>query len=197
MYERSFQGRIKQLYEESGLPVNKFAERCNVSRQSMQYYLDGERNPDSVRIKKICDGCNVSADWLLALSDVRTLSVDARMAIEYTGLPESMIERIKASYDKRHIDALANLVEDQMFPHLLEDYSFFLALLPHISSMEEYDNVNDTVVTADKKVVMSFSTAVALLTNQVGNDMTGICEHKRQEVLFDLIDAQDASDTIE
>lgn len=189
MYERSFRGRINQLYDESGLPVNKFAERCKVSRQSMQYYLDGERNPDSVRIKKICDGCKVSADWLLAISDVRTLSVDARMAIEYTGLPEGMIERIKVSYNKDHVDALAELIEDEMFPHLLEDYKFFLMLLNNIGSIDEFDNVNDTEVTQDKRINMSYSTALSLLASQVGDDMSEICRHKQQELFISLIDS--------
>lgn len=187
MYESGFVGRIKQLWTESGMSVAKFADHCGVSRSSMQYYLDGERNPDSVRIKKICDACSVSADWLLGLSDIRSLSVDAQIAVKYSRLPENMIERIRVSYNENQINALADLVDDEMFPHLLDDYSFFLMLLSSIEDYEQFNDINGTEVTKEKKVVMSYSTAKSLIGAQVSNDLAEICRHREQNALMRMI----------
>jgi len=189
MYESGFVGRIGQLWTESGMSVAKFADHCGVSRSSMQYYLDGDRNPDSVRIKKICDACSVSADWLLGTSDIRSLSVDAQIAVKYSGLPENMIERIRASYNENQIQALADLVDDEMFPHLLDDYSFFMLLLNNIKDYEQFTDVDSTEVTKEKKVVMSYSTAKSLIAAQVSNDLAEICRHREQETLMRLINS--------
>lgn len=66
-----FTDRLNQLLRESGKPAIKFADDLGVSRQSLGYWLKGERVPDLVPFKGICERCNVSADWLLGLSDVR------------------------------------------------------------------------------------------------------------------------------
>ena len=77
-----------------------FAEFLGTSRQSLGYYLNGERIPDAAMIKKICERCEVSADWLLGLSDVKTPSTDIQAIALRTGLSEKAIktlERYKTS----------------------------------------------------------------------------------------------------
>lgn len=61
--------RMKQLLKESHLSITEFSESIGISRQSVGFYLNGNRQPSAEHIKKICESLNVSADWLLGLSD--------------------------------------------------------------------------------------------------------------------------------
>lgn len=82
----SFRERLNQLLTESGNTIVAFAEFLGTSRQSLGYYLNGERIPDALMVKQICKRCNVSSDWLLGLSDVKQPDADLRAVCEYTGL---------------------------------------------------------------------------------------------------------------
>lgn len=197
MDEKSFKGRINELYRESGLSIRNFAEKCGLSRQSMQYYLTGERMPDSTCLLKICEACSVSADWLLALTDVRTLSVDARMAIEYTGLPENMINRLKDSYSKEQIEALADLVETRGFPLLLSDYNLFITLLDGVNSIDEIykeDDFDFKIEETGNKLIMNFSAGASLIGNRVSIDMAEICNQKKEYLSLGLSFCEESDD---
>lgn len=50
----------------------EFAELLGMSRQTVGFYLNGDRIPDALGILRIAEKCNVSADWLLGLSDIAT-----------------------------------------------------------------------------------------------------------------------------
>lgn len=60
----------KNLNELLGtMSTTDFAKKVGLSRQTMGFYLNGDRIPDSATLLQICQKCNVSADWLLGLSD--------------------------------------------------------------------------------------------------------------------------------
>lgn len=69
----------------------EFAAFLGLSRQTVGFYCNGDRIPDALGIKVIAEKCGVSADWLLGLSDVKTLDIDARSICEKTGLSERLI----------------------------------------------------------------------------------------------------------
>lgn len=61
------------------MSTKDFAEKVGLTRQTMGFYLNGDRIPDSLTLAQICKNCNVSADWLLGFSDdpaVRPCAVD-------------------------------------------------------------------------------------------------------------------------
>lgn len=55
----------------------------------------GERIPDVETLYNIADKCNVSADWLIGLSDVRACDDDIKTACRYTGLSEENAKTIR------------------------------------------------------------------------------------------------------
>lgn len=69
----------------------EFAQEIGITRQTMGFYLRGERIPDSETLAQICTRRNVSADWLLGLSDVRSTDTQIRDICDYTGLSERTI----------------------------------------------------------------------------------------------------------
>lgn len=49
----------------------EFAAFLGMSRQTIGFYLNGDRIPDILALRQIAERCNVSADWLLGLSDIK------------------------------------------------------------------------------------------------------------------------------
>ena len=87
-----FRERLNKLLIESNKTIVAFADFLGTSRQSLGYYLNGQRIPDALMIRQICERCNVSADWLLGLSDVKSPDANIKAICEYTGLSEKAIE---------------------------------------------------------------------------------------------------------
>ncbi|MEF2838612.1 MAG: helix-turn-helix transcriptional regulator [Oscillospiraceae bacterium] len=61
----------EKLLEQQGddMSATDFADKLGLSRQTVGFYLSGKRIPDSETLAQICERCNVSADYLLGLSD--------------------------------------------------------------------------------------------------------------------------------
>lgn len=182
-----FKDRFNKMFKDSGLTKKAFAKKCEIAQSSLKYYLNG-RLPNSGELIKICKNLNVSADWLLGILPIKSLSIDLRAAIMYTGQPEDMIERIRVSYSHKQIEALTDLVEDEMFPHLLDDYSLFLKLLDKVNDYFQFDESDDISFTDDQKIIMNCATARSLIASRVSNDLAEICGRKEQEALLELAD---------
>lgn len=83
--------RLNALLMDLDLTTTDFAKKVGITRQTMGYYLNGERIPDSLTLVKICESCNVSANWLLGLSDTKSLDTNVEAIMQYTGLTESNV----------------------------------------------------------------------------------------------------------
>lgn len=72
-----FKERLRTL--KGNASKTEFAKTIGISRQSMWFYLNGDRIPDCEILVQICQKCNVSANWLLGLSEdpsIKSASVD-------------------------------------------------------------------------------------------------------------------------
>ncbi len=74
-----FNLKIQALRKENGLTSEKFAEKFNVSRQAVSKWETGESMPDIDNIVKIAKYFNVTLDYLLLDSNVRTLEENENM----------------------------------------------------------------------------------------------------------------------
>ena len=70
----------------------EFGQRVGISRNSIGQYAIGRRMPNGIGIRQICERCNVSADWLIGLSDAMKPETDLQAVCEYTGLPGNVVE---------------------------------------------------------------------------------------------------------
>lgn len=82
--------RLKEL--QGNMSATDFAKKIGLSRQTVGFYLNGDRIPDSETLIQICQTCHVSADWLLGLSPEKTLDSSAQSASRYTGLSGGAVE---------------------------------------------------------------------------------------------------------
>ena len=101
--------RLKKLHRESGLTFKKIAEEIGVSEQLLKNYeaaalnggictgvkSDKTRAVAGMRIEtlvKLANIYNVSADYILGLTNQPTPSTNTRAICDYTGLSESSVE---------------------------------------------------------------------------------------------------------
>ncbi|MCL2775714.1 MAG: helix-turn-helix domain-containing protein [Oscillospiraceae bacterium] len=63
--------RLIQLKIEQNLLQKDIAKDIGIALRTYQYYERGQRKPDSEAIIKMCEYFQVSADYLLGLSDIK------------------------------------------------------------------------------------------------------------------------------
>ena len=67
------EGLLERVAELRGdMSVSAFSRKIGLNQKSVDQYVKGERKPSAEFIFAVCSKCDVSADWLLGLSDSRT-----------------------------------------------------------------------------------------------------------------------------
>lgn len=71
---------------------DEFAKFLSISRPTVGFYENGTRLPDALVLKQIAEKCNVSTDYLLGLTDEKTVDANLRQICNYTGLKEDVVK---------------------------------------------------------------------------------------------------------
>ena len=61
--------RIKKAMESKNMKQYELAEKTYITQTTISRYITGERTPDAINLKAICEALDVSADWLLGLGE--------------------------------------------------------------------------------------------------------------------------------
>lgn len=117
--------------------VKAMAEDIKVSRQSLGFWINGERTPTTPELVKISKELNISIDYLLGLSDCNSLDADVQSVAGITGLSVQSVERIM-SLGKNYDDEEVND----------ESHGFYIDLLNDIVKDERFNDVMDSVFKA-------------------------------------------------
>ncbi len=94
-----FTERFRELQGEQS--NTEFSEFLGISRQSVGFYLNGDRVPDAITLIKIAEKCDVSSDWLLGLSDIKAREGEIKQVCNYTGLSALSVNNL-------HIEKVLN-----------------------------------------------------------------------------------------
>ena len=168
-----FTERFRELQRDRS--NTEFAEFLGISRQTVGFYCNGDRIPDAMTLKQIAEKCNVSTDWLLGLSDVRSTDADIRKVCKYTGLSEkavSIISQVLNSPESSLADILSDYIEDPTFLQIIG--GFALACNAEITSssydfekIEEYQQAHQKELNSIGAIVMPAGHTADLLLHQV------------------------------
>ncbi|MGN1042506.1 MAG: helix-turn-helix domain-containing protein [Christensenellales bacterium] len=67
--QNKFSDRLKELIKNENITQKQFATSINVSQACVTYWIKSERQPTAEAIYSIAQRYNVTADYLLGLSD--------------------------------------------------------------------------------------------------------------------------------
>lgn len=95
-YMEKVSKRIVSLREEKGETQQELADAIGITRQSLSRYEIAARTINIEVLGTLAQHFGVSADYLLGLSDVRSMEQDMQAACEMTGLSEETITKLKA-----------------------------------------------------------------------------------------------------
>lgn len=90
----TFAKRLKQLREEQGFSQAQLGEKIGISRGSVSYYENKSRIPDIEILEKLATFFNVSSDWLLGLTNIRTTDTTIQDINSILGLSEAAINTL-------------------------------------------------------------------------------------------------------
>ncbi len=112
--------RLNELL--GGMSSTEFAKKIGLSRQTVGFYLNGDRIPDSETLLQICEKCGVSADWLLGLTPEDTPDQTTRSVCEYTGLSAHAVDILHSQQNvyelgfiRRFIDSIVTSGNDDLW----------------------------------------------------------------------------------
>ncbi|WKY47152.1 helix-turn-helix transcriptional regulator [Eubacteriaceae bacterium ES3] len=89
-----FQERFSNLMKERGITQAEASDGIGVTRQAISLYATGKRTPDMNSLYRICDYFQVSADYLLGLSEVQSFDLDVKAISEKTGLSDYSVDML-------------------------------------------------------------------------------------------------------
>lgn len=181
MKREDFKERFRELYDLSGCSsITQFAKMLDMNRQNVDRYYNGERRPDAPALAQICEKTGVSADWLLARTDVRSSSADILNAVNTLGLSE---DSIKAIIDPGGIGkykrALSHLIVQERFKTLLENYEAYLLVADYVNhdpGESEGENVNYDINLENRTVTLPFEYMLDVQLDRIVNTISLICK---------------------
>lgn len=126
-----FRERLNDLLKQLGdISTTEFSKKVGLSRQTMGFYLNGDRIPDAETLLLICEKCNISSDWLLGLSNDHKRKP---CAVDELGISSKAVERISrlknSAYSEKILRGMNTLFESKDFQVLtakILDYSFII-----------------------------------------------------------------------
>lgn len=92
--------RIGKLRTDAGESQQQLADALEVKRETVKFWESGERQIKGADIVALAKHFNVSADYLLGITDVLTTDKDLCFVCEYTGLSEQSVRNIRAGRDE-------------------------------------------------------------------------------------------------
>ena len=115
-----FSERFAQLRGER--TQGEFADYLGISRPTVSFYENGTRLPDAFVLQQISEKCQVSSDWLLGISDVKSTDSDILSACRVTGLSEEAVKMLAAHRGAREcIGVIGRLIsEPELFLAVLD-----------------------------------------------------------------------------
>lgn len=94
----TFATRLKELRTAHNLNQEEFGAEIGISRGSVSYYEKGERVPDIYTLTVISKYFNVSSDYLIGLSDVKSINPEITAICKYTGLSEKALASLPSYF---------------------------------------------------------------------------------------------------
>ncbi len=144
--QQVFGKRLEQLLLEKGISQGEFAEAVGCSRQSVNFYILGKRNPDIALAGEMAKYLDVSCDYLVGLSDIREDKI-SNLTADQLGLTDNTVKFFaglqllatgKSDFMKSDYESIGFDYEKEIVPHTMEQAKITLDLLNRLFSHERF-----------------------------------------------------------
>lgn len=99
-----FAQRLIQLREDNNITQQALADDLEITRQSLSLYEKADRTINIDLLYKIAKYFDVSADYLLGLTDNKTNDITVKAICEYTGLNDEAVESLADFADPYYLE---------------------------------------------------------------------------------------------
>lgn len=136
--EADFRDKFKTRFNElrGEMTQAEFAEHLGISRPTVGFYENGDRIPDALTLRKIASKCNVTADYLLGITN--TPIRENVLLGDDVGLTDKAIDQLKkmknlvdrkgtviSEYEKYYLRAINLIITD-------EENNFLSPIVGHV-----------------------------------------------------------------
>ena len=83
--------RLRELLDDDGVRTEEVAAAVGIGSSAVRSWYTGYARPDIEKIPAICKFFNISADWLLGLSETQAVDIEMRDICKKTGLSENAL----------------------------------------------------------------------------------------------------------
>lgn len=155
-YEGTFATRLRELMNNNKITQQDLASALGITRQAISQYADGSVQPNIEKLYKLSDYFKVSADYLLGISEVKTLNIDDQAIAARLGLSDESIyalkdlqkTKVETSEDEENwmMDVYISSIFLELFNFLLKDFNYFDLFIEII----KFSNVSLKIFQAEK-----------------------------------------------
>lgn len=133
MYDKEkFGETLKKLRIEKGMSQTDLANLINTNRSTLANYENGNRNPDSEILYNLAKALDVSADYLLGISNTQSNDISVQTVRKCAKLSERAVKSllgVSLSLDLRYSQALDLTISSLEFPILIYGIRQWLNIL--------------------------------------------------------------------
>lgn len=120
-----FAVRLREIMVERGINKTQLAEMISlkyssIQKQTISLYTTGQSKPDTERLTAIAKSLNVSADYLLGISEVKAVNGDIKSACAFLGINDTVAECIK-DYVTLYGNLFEGVIKSPIWYEILKD----------------------------------------------------------------------------
>ena len=138
-----FSERLAELRQQHNETSRDLARALDVSFSAISNYQLGKRTPDIIFLQKVARHYNVSADYLLGLSDVKSTEQDMKIACEVIELSEKAALNIKKITSEFFHKEATEIFESNAFYWAMFHLSSALSYAKSASDYADLSEMND------------------------------------------------------
>lgn len=206
MAQYEFAYRLSELVN-GRYTLDDIAEKTGLQKSSLSSYATGKTVPGIIALSKLADYFKVSADYLLGLTDTKTIVPTPKSACEYTRLSDEAAKKIRDdSLNKDHplyrriasyliangyFSDIVNLIEKSLIAG--RQYS----LLYGDGQNDQRKNLLDTLeFQFNQTLVQLYSDTIAALDSELSGNIDSIVSDRWQDFLDAAAETRDKMEAI-
>lgn len=196
-----FPTRLRLLMEKAGTNQGDLAAHLGVTRQAVSHYCTGQSSPDWKAIAKIAEYFQVSADYLLGISDVQSVDATLQAACEYTGLSEDSAKLMHTQNCSADLQKRFRRIEAMNYA--IEKRSLFWGLVDSVAEILSAASASELIEDETKSTIYSLNVGMDCWTDDIKLDMhyraidgysdaIAECESAKKDLKYLLFDASES-----